>query len=104
MQKEKNMIKYKEKSEWTVRKHESKVEIKLATNCMSEPEMKGKFFFQHENARSHISILKRETTAEFRCTVKPYSPDLAPSDFHLFGPMKDGLHTKNNSPMMVLSL
>jgi len=21
----------------------------------------------------------------------PYSPDLAPSDFHLFGPMKDGL-------------
>jgi len=21
-----------------------------------------------------------------------YSPDLAPSDFHLFGPMKDGLH------------
>jgi hypothetical protein len=22
----------------------------------------------------------------------PYSLDLAPSDFHLFGPMKDGLH------------
>ena len=21
----------------------------------------------------------------------PYSPDLVPSDFHLFGPMKDGL-------------
>jgi hypothetical protein len=21
----------------------------------------------------------------------PYSPDLTPSDFHLFGPMKDGL-------------
>ena len=21
----------------------------------------------------------------------PYSPDLAPSDFHLFGPLKDGL-------------
>jgi len=22
----------------------------------------------------------------------PYSPDLAPSDFHLFGPLKDTLH------------
>jgi hypothetical protein len=22
----------------------------------------------------------------------PHSPDLAPSDFHLFGPMKDGLY------------
>jgi len=22
----------------------------------------------------------------------PYSPDLAPSDFHLFGPLKDALH------------
>jgi hypothetical protein len=24
----------------------------------------------------------------------PYSPDLAPSDFHLFGPMKGGLRGK----------
>jgi hypothetical protein len=32
--------------------------------------------------------------AKFGWTVlphPPYSPDLAPSDFHLFGPMKDGL-------------
>ena len=24
--------------------------------------------------------------------IYPYSPDLAPSDFHLFGPLKDALH------------
>ena len=54
----------------------------------------------HDNARPHTS---RHTTAEI---VKigwevlphpPYSPDLAPSDFHLFEPLKDahrGIHFK----------
>ena len=55
----------------------------------------------HDNARPHTS---RHTTAEI---VKigwevlphpPYSPDLAPSDFHLFGPLKEahrGIHFKD---------
>ena len=33
----------------------------------------------------------------------PYSPDLAPSDFHLFGPMKDGLRRQrfpSNDPVV----
>jgi histone-lysine N-methyltransferase SETMAR len=48
-------------------------------------------------ARPHISILTRKTTAEFGWAVLPhllYSPDLAPSDLHLFHPVKDGLHGK----------
>ena len=51
----------------------------------------------HDNAKPHTS---RHTTAGI---VKigweilphpPYSPDLAPSDFHLFGPIKEA-HREN---------
>jgi hypothetical protein len=62
------------------------------------PEKKGKFFLQHDNARPHTSILTRKTTAEFAWTVLLHllhSPDLAPSRFHQFCPIKDGLHGKH---------
>jgi hypothetical protein len=62
------------------------------------PEKTGKFLLQHDNARPHTRILARGTIAEFGCTVlphPPYSPNLAPSDFHLFGPMKDGVYEKH---------
>jgi hypothetical protein len=52
------------------------------------PETKKNFLLQHGNARSHTSIVI------LGWTVGPhsqYSPDLAHSDFHLFGPIKDGL-------------
>jgi len=43
--------------------------------------------FQHDNARPHTSAAKRDA---IKCLVfsvlphPPYSPDMAPSDFHLF--------------------
>ena len=49
---------------------------------------------QHDNARSHTSIRTMEAITSFGWTViphRPFSPDLAPSDYHLFGPMKEGL-------------
>ena len=49
---------------------------------------------QHDNARTHTSLKIAEHTVKLGWTViphPPYSPDLAPCDFHLFGPMKDGL-------------
>jgi histone-lysine N-methyltransferase SETMAR len=49
-------------------------------------------------ASPHTSILTRETIAEFGWTdlpPPPYSPDLVPSDFHLFGLVKDGLCGKH---------
>ena len=52
----------------------------------------------HDNARPHTSIRTRETIASFGWTTlphPPYSPDLAPSDYHLFGPMKEGLRGKH---------
>ena len=49
---------------------------------------------QHDNARPHTSIRTMEAIISFGWTVIShllYSPDLAPSYYHLFGPMKEGL-------------
>ncbi|KAJ4443691.1 hypothetical protein ANN_05366 [Periplaneta americana] len=45
----------------------------------------------HDNARPHVAASIREKINTFGWEVLqhlPYSPNLAPSDFHLFGPMK----------------
>ncbi len=55
---------------------------------------------QHDNAPPHAAHLTRGTLKEFGWEVlihPPYSPDLAPSDFHLFGPLKTFLRGKNFS-------
>jgi histone-lysine N-methyltransferase SETMAR len=49
---------------------------------------------QHDNARPHTSLRTREHITKMGWTVlphPPYSPDLAPSDVHLFGSLKDAL-------------
>lgn len=48
----------------------------------------------HDNARPHTSLATTQTITKFGWSVvphPPYSPDLAPSDFHLFGPLKNSL-------------
>ena len=58
------------------------------------PEKKTTFLLQHDNARPHTSLKTVEHIVNLGWTVvphSPYSPDLAPSDFHLFGLMKDRL-------------
>jgi len=58
------------------------------------PEKKTTFLLEHDNARPHTSLKTVEHIANLGWTVlphPPYSPGLAPSDFHLFGLMKDGL-------------
>ena len=48
----------------------------------------------HENARPHTATETVSTIQKlrFECIPQPlYSPDLAPSDFHVFGPLKDAL-------------
>jgi hypothetical protein len=50
---------------------------------------------QHDNARPYTRLRTQEAIAKFGWTVLPHLPyisDLAPSDFHLFGPLKDVLH------------
>lgn len=54
-------------------------------------------YYQHDNARPHVA---RKTVAKldelgFKVLLHPpYSPDLAPSDFYLFGPLKSALRGK----------
>ena len=52
------------------------------------------------NSRPHTSIKTREKIASFGWKTLPYppfSPDLAPSDYYFFGPMKEDLRIKNDS-------
>jgi histone-lysine N-methyltransferase SETMAR len=47
-----------------------------------------------DNAHPHTSLRTREHITKMGWTVlphPPYSPNLAPSDFHLFGSLKDAL-------------
>jgi histone-lysine N-methyltransferase SETMAR len=52
----------------------------------------------HDNARPHTSLRTREAIVKMARTVLPHpahSPILAPSDCHVFGPVKDGLHGRH---------
>jgi histone-lysine N-methyltransferase SETMAR len=51
----------------------------------------------HDNTRPHTAAVTTRTVEEMHWEVLPhpaYSPDLAPSDFHLFGPLKEALGRK----------
>jgi histone-lysine N-methyltransferase SETMAR len=48
----------------------------------------------HDNARPHTAVLTRDKLKEFHWETlehPPYSLDLSPSDYHLFGPLKEAL-------------
>jgi histone-lysine N-methyltransferase SETMAR len=52
---------------------------------------------QHDNARPHTahSTVAAIQDLSFRCLPHPpYSPDLAPSDVHVFGPLKEAMGGK----------
>lgn len=52
----------------------------------------------HDNARPHTSFVTTAAIAHMGWSVvphPPYSPDLAPSDFHLFPSMKESLRGKS---------
>jgi len=52
---------------------------------------------QHDNARHHTArtTVATITDLRFECLPHPpYSPDLAPSDFHMFGPLKEAMGGK----------
>jgi histone-lysine N-methyltransferase SETMAR len=52
------------------------------------------FPFLHDNARPHTAIHTVQTLVKLGFEVlahSAYSPDLTPSDYHFFGPLKDAL-------------
>jgi [histone H3]-lysine36 N-dimethyltransferase SETMAR len=60
---------------------------------------------QHDNARSHIAEMTKKKLREFGWEVlphPPYSPDLAPSDYHLFRSLEHFLRGKTFTSEMEL--
>lgn len=58
----------------------------------------GRVLIQHDNARPHTAHLTQAAVAELGWEVlahPPYSPDLAPSDFFLFGRLKSFLQGRS---------
>jgi transposase len=56
-----------------------------------------KVLLHHDNARPHTSLHTRGAITKLQWIVlshPPYSPDLAPSDYHLFSPLKDAICRK----------
>ena len=57
-----------------------------------------KVYFQHDNARPHASETVRQKLDSLGWTViphPPFSPDLAPSDYHIFHSLSNHLRGKN---------
>ena len=66
--------------------------LKMGTRASKRPGRN--IIILHDNARPHAACLTSEAMAKMGWEVLPhpsYSPDLAPSDYHLFGFVKDQL-------------
>ena len=53
-----------------------------------------KVLLHHDNARPHTAAATVETVQQLGFKLlqqPPYSPDLAPSDYHIFSPLKEAL-------------
>lgn len=61
--------------------------------------------FHQDNARPHVSLMARQKLLWLRWDVlvhPPYSPDLAPSAYHLFRALQNNLNNKIFSSLDVL--
>lgn len=57
----------------------------------------GKVYFLHDNARPHVAKSTRKKLIDFGWEIlphPPYSPDLAPTDYHLFRSLSNSLRGK----------
>lgn len=71
-----------------------KTQLKPAIRSRRRGALTKGVILQHDNARPHSAKLTQQTLQDLGWEVlphPPYSPDLAPSDFHLFGPLKFAL-------------
>jgi transposase len=69
-------------------------EFKPAIQSKSRRVLSKRVLLIHDNARPHAAADTVDTLHALKFEVlehPPYSPDLAPSDFHLFGHMKEHL-------------
>jgi len=69
-------------------------EMKHAIRSKGREKLSRKILLLHDNARPHTAAHTLETLKQLKWEAMEhpaYSPDLAPSDFHLFGPLKEAL-------------
>ena len=74
--------------------------LKPAIRTKRRGLLSNKVLLLHDNARPHTAAQTVETINQlgFEVLEHPaYSPDLAPSDYHIFGPLKDGLRGRRFS-------
>jgi len=67
-------------------------EMKHAIRSKRRGLLSKRVLLLHDNACPHMAAHTVDTLHDLKFEVlkhPPYSPDLAPSDFHLFGPMKE---------------
>ena len=68
----------------------NKLEAEIIKKCL----FSGKIYFQHDNAKSNVTNIVKEKIAKFGWELlsnPPYSPDLAPSDYHLLRSLSNDL-------------
>ena len=74
--------------------------VKPAMRTKRRGLLSKKVFLQHDNARQHVAKASIETVNRpgFEGLQHPvYNPVLAPSDYHLFAPLKDALRGRKFS-------
>ena len=74
-------------------------QLKAALN-EKRPELvnRKRIIFLPDNTRLHVSLMTRQKPLELGWEVRihlPYSPDIAPSDFHLFWSLQNSINGKN---------
>ena len=80
---------------------------KLETEVVKKGLLSDKIYFQHDNAKPHVSKIVTEKIAEFGWELlphPPYSPDLAPSDYHFISTFYNYLRGKNFENEEVLKI
>jgi len=68
-------------------------ELKPAMHSKRREKLSKEILLLHDNARPHTAAHTLETLKQLRWEAMEhpaYGLDLAPSDFHLFGPLKNG--------------
>ena len=81
-----------------------KLKVEITKKCPELINRKG-VVFHHDNARPHTSLQTRQKLLALGWDVlphPPYSPDIAPSDYHLFRSLQNSINGLNFASLELL--